>query len=234
MNMRNVKLFCLAIVLLLVGEFALVANATPIEFETTTYSDSQIQKILENINLQAVYEDSGRSAIQCFDVHANGKYALAFGKGGKCRIYVYDPNGVFLYGFRFDSTGAYSIQFRGDLLEIYLVRGDTIVTVDNRAECVEIRKVLATEQNTMNVRSLFDCSTKEMGGKIYELERDIAIGDSYSRFVVIQEDGEKTVLLDLSAENTAKQLLLVASLLLFFVIAVAGIRKKNRYEHRTD
>ena len=225
--MRKVYLLCLMIVFFILGEFVLAANATSVNFETSICSDDEKEAFIEHINLQPVCEDNNEMSIQCFDVHLNGNYALAFGKGSNCNVYVYDPNGVYLYGFRFDSLGAYGIQFRGDMLEIYFVRGDSIAVIDETASCIDVQKVLTTRQNLLNERKLLDCCSKELNGKTYVLERDLDIGDSYSRFVVINKNGERTVLVDVSTDHTIQQILLIASLVVIFVITIIGAYHKR-------
>ena len=231
--MRKVCFFCFVLVFVVIISFALCANAMTLDFETDIVSEEDRVEIIKNIDLQLVREEKAVAPIRCFDVHPDGRYALAFSENGRSDVFVYDAHGVFLYGYTFNPSGAYAIQFRGDFLELYLVRGDVIAVYDPAGNCVEVQNVISTEQNNLKVRELLDRSYKEVAGKKYVLERNWDLGDSYSRFSVVDEYGEKTTLVDVSVENGARQFMLIAYIVIIFAVVICLAYKKYRSDDKS-
>lgn len=228
--MRKVCLFYFVLISVVIVNFAPIVNAMPVDFETGVVSEEEKTEIIEEIKLQLLSDINGVSAIRGFDVHTNGNYALAFKENGRSNVYVYDADGVFLYGYTFRSSGDYAIQFREDLLEIYFVRGDVIAVYDPAGNCVDVQNVISTGENHTNARELLDRTDKAVDGKTYRLERNWDFGDSYSRFVAVDEYGERTVLLDVSAENGIRQVALVFYPVIIFVAVIYGAYRKYRME----
>ena len=225
--MRRIYSTLFLVVIIMSGVCTVTAQANVLGFATTAFSDDEISAIISSISLESSTVDSAKAGIYCFDVRQDGVYALAFGMGANSRISVYDSDSTFLYGYAFNSNGVYRIAFQEDSIAIYFLRGNVIVTFDPAGVCIDVQKVMSTKQNDLHVDELLDRTHKNIAAKEYSMERDFEIGDAYSRFVVVNELGERTILYDASAEHEVGQFLLLASLIVFFALVILGVWKKH-------
>lgn len=83
------------------------------------------KNIAKNLYIRLLSEEPSLVSISCFDVRED--YALAIGyvrTNNRATICVlYSQDGVFRYGYSLSTTGDYEIEWVGENLLIYLVRG---------------------------------------------------------------------------------------------------------------
>lgn len=207
------------------------ANATTLGFRTQSLSPAEKTDAIEDINLELVFDSSNKAGIQCFDVSSNGSVALAFQEDSKGWIYVYNADGTFQYGFTFAANGDYGVEFYQDFLALYFLRGNRIAIYDSSGTCIDILDEIPPNQNIGRTKEILNRSQKESSGKQYILERDVALGDSYSRCVVIDQQGVQTVIYDISTKHRAGQIVRLISILCFFAFGSwAAIRKYIKKE----
>lgn len=208
-----------------------VANAMTLGFVTYSLSGEEKAEAIKKINLELIYDDSNKVGIQCFDVSSNGSIALAFQSGSKGWVYVYNPKGVFQYGFTFVADGDFGIEFYQEFLALYFIRGNRIAIYDSSGTCIDICDEIPPNQNIGRTKEILNRYQKELSGKQYILERDVALGDSYSRCVVIDQQGIRTEIYDVSTKHSAGQIVRLISILVFFVFGSwAAIRKHSKKE----
>jgi len=181
---------------------------------------------IERIRLQLIRDDRIKAGIQCFDVNNDGMVALAFQAYSRGWIYVYNADGEFQYGFRFITNGDFGIDFYQEHLAIYFARGNMIAIYDSMGNCIDIREEPDSKLNSYRFREILNRSHKEMNGKWYTLERDVPFFDSYSRCVVVNDQGVKTVLYDVSVMHNIVQIARLTGLVCFFAFVIRGIIKK--------
>lgn len=203
-----------------------VANAMTLGFATYSLSGEEKAESIKKINLELIHDDSNRAGIQCFDVSQNGSVALAFQSGSRCLIYVYNAAGAFQYGFMFFSDGDFGIEFYQEYLAIYFIRGNSIAIYDSEGNCIDIQKELNPNQNLGRTKEILNRTLKEVDGKQYILERDVPLGDSYSRCVVVDTKGTRTVLYDNSTTHSTAQIVRLVAFVSFFVFVAWGAYKK--------
>ena len=209
------------------GLYTVAAQGATTGFSTTACSDEEKSSIIDTINLEVFSEEYLVSGIQCFDVREDGVYALAFGEGSNSRISVYDSDGSFQYGYKFNANGDFAVEFYEEAVAIYFSRGDILAVYDSMGVCQEIRKVSNTKQNHIYAKEILDRVHKRISDKEYNLERDFEIGDSYSRFVILNEHKERQVMFDVSTEHRIEQLMLLIAPVCFFAFVIRGIWKKH-------
>lgn len=204
----------------------LPANAKMLGFYTAPISEDDVTAYIEKMQIHNVEDDNYKGNIQSFDVNENGIYALALSSGSGCRVHVYNPDHEFLYGFTFNVDGAYGIAFHEDSLAVFFIRGNVVLAFDQEGNCIKARKVLNSRQNNAYAREFLDRTEKTVNGKYYALERDIEIGNTYSRFVVIKNEN-KTILYDNSSNHTSGGILSIVLGLSFFAFVAWGAIKKR-------
>lgn len=218
-----VRILCIFVIL---GACTLTVQAKVLGFTTQTPSDTKKNDIISSLGLEQIGNDSYNGGICGFDVNEDGSYALAFGSGSNCTVQVYDPDGMFLYGFKFRSDGDYSIGFHGDALAIFLLRSNLILLYDANGMCIDVQEVISSPSNLLHARELLNRTCENVDGRKYMLEQDTDLGDTYSRFVIVHENGEKTVLYDYSANHAVGQVIALAFGTGFFMFVIWGIINK--------
>lgn len=230
--MRKIYLIILLYMLLITNVWVVTVGATTIGMETTAISAEEQASIIDNIDLHVIQDDSQKAGVQCFDVDHTGAVALGVGSGDNCMIYVYDADGTFQYGFCFYCDGDYGIVFQGDKLSILLLRGNVLATYDSDGTCLQIEKIAEVKQNYEIMKELLNQTEKDVSGKHYSLERDMAIGDFYSRLVVTDERSERTILYDATKQNSLGQIVLVVFIVCFFLMVIQGCVRKSMRDKR--
>lgn len=183
-----------------------IANATGLDMETEELSTEDRQLFLENLDFKPLSEDLGRSGITCFDVSENGTLAIGMDSGTRGKVYVFDSAGAYLWGYSFTPGQAYGVLFQGNNLVIYLCRFDMIVWFTPDGTLGDIQRVTNASQLHRELSAALDQTTKEINGTQYMLERDIPIGNAYSRFVIADGSGNRTMFYDETANHITNQI----------------------------
>ena len=215
----------LFVIMLLLHNVCLAAS---VDWGYETISEEEKAAVLEQLNLQLLPDDSRKTSLRCFDVGLDGAVAIGTASGSGCILYVYDSSGAFRYGYSFHADGAYGLEFRGDMLALFLLRGNVFVLFDSEGNCVDFQKITNVEQNHVKAKELLNRSTKIIGEKTYSLQRDMDIGDSYSRLVLKEKSGECTVLYDVTSQNKTGQIIMVAFIACFFGFVIWGCIEKKK------
>ena len=225
--MRKIYLTLLLYMLLISNVCIMTVEAASIGMETTNISAKEKSAILDTIDLQVIQVTDIEQGIHCFDVSQNNTVALGFDS----RIYVYNSDGEFQYGFSFRRDGAYGITFHEEQLAIFFLRGNVLATFDSTGNCVDIQKAVSTEKNNVLIKELLNRTEKEVAGKRYSLDRDYEIGDSYARLIMRDEVGKETIFYDASSNHSIGQIVLVALIVGFFFVVIRGCIKKSTKDH---
>jgi len=193
---------------------------------TQSVSEEIKSDIVKSLDLEILKSEEGRSEIKCFDISTTGMIAIATDTGSISRIYIYDQNGIFQYGYRFSVDGAYGIGFNGQNLAIYLIRGDIICIVDSSGNCLDIQKIIEPGHHLS--KELLYRTKKIFEENEYTLERDIGIGDGYSRLVKTDSQNVDVILYDVTTNHIIKQIVLILCIVGFFSLCVYGVYQKQR------
>lgn len=128
-------------------------------FSTEEMPTGDVDTFISNVDISLLIEEPMRGPIQCFDVNQNGLIAVGREmKNGKM-LCVYSSDGIFQYGYTFNCVGSFGVEWDGDNINIYFVRGDVIMSINRDGEILETAEVQNTiENNTYRNHMLF--STK--------------------------------------------------------------------------
>ena len=226
--MRRV-ISCLLICMILVCRVCLIpANAASLGIVTESLSEAEKASFVDKLSLEAISNDENKSGVQCFDVSDDGTVAIATGSGNHCAVYVYDSQGTFQYGYRFSCDGDYGVVFCENMLSIFFLRGDTFAFFDSSGACIDVQKVTNPEQNPVYFKEILNRTEKKVAGRTYTLERDLNLGDSYSRLVMTDEQGEITLQYDAGADHIVAQIIGIVAVILFFAFVITGLIKKRK------
>ena len=140
---------------------------------------------------------------------------------------VYSSDGEFQYGYTFNCTQSFGVEWDGQDINIYFVRSDVLLTVNKEGEIIDIVKVQnTTENNTYSNYML--CSTERTSGDTkYTIRNDMgflnAFSSSYSQLIVTKSTGEEIILYDVNSDQLTKTLTVFILAVIFFLLAVGVI-----------
>ena len=190
--------FGFVLALLLQIEFPTVAVETG--FVTEELSNERITELVQFIRLTPLSEEPEIESMDCFAVSENGLVAVGY-DGEKAKIIsVYNGDGEFQYGYRFNSHGSFEIAWSEDDIIIYFWREAELVAVDASGSIQEVLAVPEDiKENDTRLKQL-EANEKTIGEKTYRLQNDMGLLDyfafSYSQLIVTQADGREVVFLD--------------------------------------
>lgn len=229
-------LFILIMISAITCSFTVSAmNNTGLETEKLTAEQKEQRIRSANITLWNKIPEG--QTIESFDVNEKGMVAIKFATPNSY-VGIYDANGVFQYGYTYTTSGASAIEWDGDNLNIYLIRGNIVYSVNADAK---VEDAFVVKENRNNDRYYSNCmlAKKKVKG---DLEYRLTDGKhiinwpsvSYAQLIVGTADGEKTVFYD-AFENGYESLipqivfsLIVASaMLLILIVSIKKLREQT-------
>lgn len=188
-------------------------------------------KLVRFTDFEIVSDDSYQYKLMCFDVDAEGNYALGFGSSrNRAYVYVYNNACEFICGCSFNTNGSHGIELCNEGIKIFHGREDVVLTYTWDGMCIDAQNLILNTSNQYTLRSNFLRKTREtIDGRTYSMQRDVNIGESYSRFVVTDADGTETILYGDSSSHVGEIILIVFGILFLIVGAILTF-KKYEYE----
>lgn len=225
------KLFCLFIALITFACSVTLVYAVSETLETLPFSDEKIAHFLETIDLEIIQTEPHPRTICCFDVNSDGLLAVGYQNGNE--IAVFSPEGVYLYGFRFQSSGDYSLVWNGDNISILFVRSDVIASFRSDGECVDIRKLTNNAEGSCFMKEMLYRTERTVGNITYKMESDIPIA-GYAR-IVAYEDGESPrTMYDASRSHNLSSMIGLSLFCVFFGSVITYLVCKHRKRRVSD
>lgn len=206
--------------------FALFTNAIEVNAMNTGFSTEEVSektrnRFVSNIELSLLTTEPVKKGIQCFDVNEKGMVAIGQNGADDKRVCIYDSDGKFLYGYTFDVSQSFGVEWDGEYINIYFVRSDVIISLDSDCNVLDIKKI----QNTMDNNTYSDKLkhlTRSIGDTTYLVRNDMGIFNlialSYSQVVTIDSTGAERIIYDINSE----QLFITISLLIIILGGVSG------------
>ena len=218
----SVILSIIQFLLLVIPCFAMNTN-----FDMEYVTDEQIlQERFERYDLKLIEQEPIISNFRCYAVNELGQYALAYDSPEEDLILVYDANQTFLYGFGFDLPGSFYVEFDGENILFYSVRGNIAMCLDKEGNCIAFADILDTWENNSYWNNLGNAKIVTAENS-YEAEsvflgfKSIKLG-AFSRLTRTNANGEQTILFD----NSVDYSIVIVLVALFFpiVFIVLGVR----------
>lgn len=151
----------------------------------------------KSLEFSLISEEPRKGGIECFDISETEK--IAIGKNGiNDKILVYDINGNYLYGYKFNTDGTFFVEWENELLNVYLVRGSTRVTLDSLGNIIN-RLDLSEEEFNTKLEKISSVEKERLGTKV-KLEKGenffSLLSTSYSKISASIDGGGKSIIYD--------------------------------------
>ena len=214
--MKKCIVFLFAICILLSSAIpAFATDQQIISAPARAFSEEEKNAAVKHLGLRVIDNDNHKTGICAFAVSETGKVAVVTKHG---RIYVYDADGVFQYGFLFNLQSACGIAFSGENVAIYFARGDYIATYDASGNCVSMKELKYPNYNS--IKKFLHRTRIHRLDKWYSLERELNFSDTYARLVITDADGNRNVIYDISWQHNIETVLMLLGIIGFFAFAI--------------
>ena len=213
--MKSIIFFFLHWILLVSLCFSTVFKSN---FSTTSVDEELRTRVVANTNLNLT-DKPVTSTIECFDVNEDGLIALGHTGATQGVISIYSTDGTFKYGYEFDCSGAFGVEWDKDVLNIYFVRGSLLVSVASSGEITSVLRVEDTIENNSYYNNFIRATNRNVNNMDYEMRNKFL--SSYSQLVITDDLGKEMVLY--SAETSQLTQNVIVSLVAIVFIAIGII-----------
>ncbi|MBR5473491.1 MAG: hypothetical protein IKU82_05845, partial [Clostridia bacterium] len=144
-------------------------------FSTENLSEDTKDLFLKNVNLSILYEEPEKSNIECFDV--NNSQLIAIGQNRKDRktICIYSKNGIFQYGYAFNCSGSFGVEWDNENLNIFFVRSSVIASVTPEGEIIDVLLVQDTIENNSYKNHFIDATKRIVDNMEYSMVNNLGL-----------------------------------------------------------
>lgn len=229
--MKNVKYFLsflLLILLMFVNVFEVFAMNTGFTV-VDSFTEEEKEHIISVTNLKLLKEEPINEAIRCFDVNENGLIAIGTMHMDENYICVYSSDGIFQYGYRFDSEGGFGVEFNDENVIIYSFRGHIVKCVNPEGQIIEIAEVQDTIENNRYNYKVIKAKKHTLGDNQYVLKNDTGIFNllvsSFSQLAVIDSMGNEKIIYDVNSKMFARRLVTFITVLIALTIVIVALSK---------
>lgn len=228
-------LFC---VLLLFLFLSIEAAAMNTGFSIEALPEKDKDTFLENLKISLIKEEPTRRAIDCFDVNDSGLIAIGQNNFNNKILCVYTSDGIFQYGYRFNCSGNFGIEWDDTNINIYFARSDVIAKVNSKAKIEVVSKVKNTIDNNSYLNHFIYSTKRISGNTVYTLRNDMGFfnlfASNYSQLVATNTEEKETVLYDVNSAQFSKIAIILFGVLVFVALCLLMILrwfdKQRKYD----
>lgn len=227
MKMKRGCLFLLFVFAVVLFTNGMRAEAMHTGFQTDLLSDEKQNRFISNIDIELIGKEPSKKTIQCFDV--NNNHLIAIGHGGTERkaVCVYSDDGIFQYGYTFNCSGDFGVEWDEENLNIYFVRSDVIVSVAPNGEVLDVLEVKNTVDNNSYVNHFMHSTKRSVGETEYVIDNYPRILNlvtaSYSQLIVKDENGTEITVYDAGSMQLFNVIITAVVVGTFIAMAVSVI-----------
>ena len=227
MKMKQGCFFLLSVFIFVIFANVMKVNAMHTGFKTNELPSEEKNMFISNINILSIDEEPVKKTITCFDINSNQLIAIGQNTSDRKTICVYSNEGAFQYGYTFNCSGDFGVEWDEENLNIYFVRSSVIVSVTPKGEVLGAFEVQNTIENNSYVNHFVHATKKTMGNDEYFIRNDMGIfnwiATSYSQIVTIDATGSESIIYDVNSMQLTKTIVTISLICVFVFVAVAVV-----------
>ena len=227
MKMKQGCFFLLSVFIFVIFANVMKVNAMHTGFQTDELPSEEKNMFISNINILSIDEEPVKKTITCFDINSNQLIAIGQNTSDRKTICVYSNEGTFQYGYTFDCTGSFGVEWDEENLNIYFVRSDVIVSLDSDGNILDIKTVQDTIDNNSYSNLLLYSTTRTVANTTYLIRNDMGIlnwiASSFSQIVTIDATGAESIIYDVNSMQLTKTIVTISLICAFVFVAVAVV-----------
>ena len=230
MKYKRNYLFLIFMIVLVLCSNIIVVNAVNTGFSTEKLTKEEQTTFESNVMITLLTEEPDKRSILCFDVNENG--LIAIGQKGDYgeQICVYSSVGEFIYGYSFETSGSFGVEWDNERINIYFARSGIIISVDSQGKILGFAKVQTTNENNRYVSELLYSNERCVGDSIYSIRNDMGLFNlvamSYSQIVITDANGSENIIYDVNSNQILKTVAFCIIVIAIIIIAVVCIARE--------
>lgn len=215
--------FTFAIVFILSCESAMAMDTG---FKTDRVDENDKQIFISNIDLSLIREEPEKNTITCFDISESGLIAVGTKNLNKKLVMVYTSDGHFEYGYEFNCSGSFGIEWDAENIIIYFVRSDIAASFDKAGDNVELKKIQNTIENTSYWNNDVFCTQRTINNSLYYMNNENGLFSiampSYSQITKVDSDGNSEIIYT-CGNNQVLKFVIIFIIIVVFVILITKV-----------
>lgn len=164
--------------------FAIDSGVSAQELTQKEYST-----FVSNIEFILLETEPQRTSIMNYAVSENKEIATYHDTGNQKLVCVYSNSGDFQYGYLFETSQECGVEWTSCGLNIYFVRSDIVLNIDENGTIKDVAQVENTIENNSYSNDVLGATEYNVNGNQYILRNDMEvlnfIAVSYSQIVVV-------------------------------------------------
>lgn len=227
MKVKRSCFFLLFVFIFVIFTSAMKVNAMHTGFKTNELSSEEKDMFISNINVLSIDEEPVKKAITCFDVNSNHLIAVGQNSSDRKTICVYSGEGDFQYGYTFNCSGDFGVEWDEENLNIFFVRSSVIVSVTPKGEVLDAFEVQNTIENNSYVNHFIHATKTEIDNYEYYIRNNMGLlnlfAPSYSQIIAKDSTGAESIIYDVSSMQLTKTIVTISLICVFVIVAVAVV-----------
>ena len=237
MKSKRSHLLLLFVLLMIVSANKINVHAMNTGFSTEELPE-EMKKRYVSAALTCLNTEPEKISFVCFDVNEQGLVAIGQEENEDKKICVYSSQGEFLYGYKFNASGAFYVEWDGQIINLYKVRSGLIMSIDPDGNILDVKSVQNTYENSIYNLKMLGSTKRIVGNTTYVIRNDMGIlnriASSYSQIVTIDAAGTESIIYDVNSMQFAKTIVAVSVILIvvaFVAIYLVRLTIKQRREY---
>lgn len=226
-QMKRRGLFLLPIFIFVIFTNVVWVNAMHTGFKTKELPSEEKNMFLSNIDIISIDEEPVKKTIVCFDVSSNQLIAIGQNTSGRKTICVYSNEGVFQYGYTFNCSGAFGVEWDEENLNIHFVRSSVILSVSPKGEILGVAEIQNTIENNSYVNHFIHATHRTMDDNEYLIKNNMGLlnlfASSYSQIIVKDSTGFESIIYDVSSIQLTKMITIISFICIFLMVAITVV-----------
>ena len=242
MKIKKACLFLLSTLILVLFPITIKVNAINTGLQTDEISSEEKDSFIASIDISVISEEPPRKDITCFDVNSNHLIAIAQNtfNSSKQTVCIYSNEGVFQYGYTFDYSATYRLEWDEENINIYFVRGGTLISITPSGEVLDILDVPVTVENSVYSNKVLDSFKRTVDGTEYSIKNDMGIlrifcsPASFSKVIVKDSNGNESIIYDVNSMLLKKAIIILSLLGVLILVSLVEIIKLHNKQKRNN
>lgn len=227
MKLKRIYLLLSFVLLIVFSTNVIEVNAMNTGLSTEELPEETKTTFVSNINVSPLRAEPEKRGVLCFDVNEQGMIAVGQkGSQGK-EICVYTSQGEFLYGYTFNCTQSFGVEWDEQHVNIYFIRSDVIISLDSDGNILDIKSVQDTIDNNSYRNLLLYSTNRTVGNTTYLIRNDMGIFNwfalSFSQIVTIDATGTESIIYDVNSIQLTKMIETISLICVFVFVAIAVV-----------
>ena len=240
MKIKKACLFILFAFMLIASSITIKVNAVNTGFQTDEISIDRKKELITSINLSVISEEPPKKDFTCFAVSSDHLIAIAQNtfNSSKQTVCIYSNEGVFQYGYTFDYSATYELEWDQENLNIYFVRSSLLFSVTPNGEVLDVLKVRDGVDNSIYSNEVLGSLKRIVDGTEYSIKNDMGILricslGSLSKIIVKDSNGNESIIYDVNSMLLKKAIIILSIFSILVPIAViGGIRNMKKRKQK--